>query len=200
MKKSLAFFAIALLHFPFACQFDDGGCGSFDERGRYAGIDSDLGTYFEELGYRTWTRETPRSYEEFYLRVFPEDIEYFSDASPVFSLTSLAYACSPPAPEFPLIEEISIVSDAAFIHNNQQISAGDLVNHLFRVRNSGNISIADYIEKQNRDFYLFGDFGTSIILGLRDAPTDTLESSFSVLIELADGTTHQTQTPVYRVY
>lgn len=200
MKKSLVFITIAVLHFPFACQFDDGGCGAFDDKGRYAGIDSDLGTYTEGMGFRTWAGQAPRSYEEFYMRVFPEGIEYFSEATPVYSLTSLAYACSPPIPDFPLINEISIISDAAFVHNNQRFNAGDLVNHLFRVKNSSNLSIPWYVEEQNMESWIFGEYGTSMILGLRDAPTDTLVSSFSVTIELADGTIHQTQTPVYRVY
>lgn len=189
-KKTFLLILFAALHLPMSCIVPN--CGSDVSFGRVNTIESEFGLF--NVDFRPYQGLLSQPWNEVGIRVYPDDIEFFSSIHFNFSLSNTAYACDPPPPEFAKITDISVIIEDDIRYRGNSYSRGDTINHLFMTANSEAVNIAAYIERQNQEPWLFGDFSTELILQLIEAPQDTVNSSVQINMLFEEGTTLSTSS------
>lgn len=197
-KKFWGVLLIGLFHLPLSCNFGVPGCGTFPTSSRFHDLNAEIVSIDQEM-VRPWILPSFASWNRLGIRIQPDSIEHLNYSTGFnFSLSSDAWACDPAPPEFPLIDEFSVVADSAFSVNDERINPGDTVNHLFWIFGSSATSISEFIELQNERSWIFG-YDEDLVLRLIDPPNDTIESTFHVYVRLEDGVMLESQSEVFRV-
>ncbi len=197
-KKLWGVLLIGLFHLPLSCHFDVPGCGTFPTSSRFHTLTTEIVSIDQGMA-RPWNLQTVAIWNRLGIRIQPDSIEHLTFSTGFnFSLSTDAWACDPALPEFPLIDEFTVIADSAFSMNGKRINPGDTVNHLFWVFGSSATSISEFITFQNERSWIFG-YDEDLVLRLIDPPNDTIRSSFHVSIQLEDGVVLDTQTEIFRV-
>lgn len=198
-KKLIGLLLIGLLHMPMAC-FHNGGtsCGSFYTSARFHALSSQIVTRDSDL-VRPWSGFSIEPWDVLGIRLNPDSIEFLTRSTGFnFSLSSEVFACDPPLPEFPLIDDFVVLADSSFMINDELISPGDTVNHLFSFFNHWASAISEFVELQNMDTWVFG-YDIDMVLELNQPPQDTIQSSFKIIVQLEDGAILETQSDLLKV-
>lgn len=194
LKKFSGFLLIAFLHLPISCNTDNSG----PIRVRIHALKTEI-VSIDAGRISPWTLQTTAIWDRLGIRVQPDSIEYISRSNDFdFSLSNFALAREPAPPDFPLIDEFVIIADSSFTVDDERISPGDTVNHLFWIFGNSATSISEFIELQNEQSWIFG-YEEDLVLRLINPPNDTIHSSFQVFIQFEDGENVETQTGIFRV-
>ncbi len=194
---------IVITHLPLGCYIGD-DCGGYTPlEARITDITSVVGV----LTSSGFSNSRSTEFDEAAINVSIAGIEYIeiSDASqPGFSFINSAYACSPPEPPpTQAITSIQITSESSVFFGGEEYASGQDLSQLFIAADylyaRSPTTIAEFIEQQNQDLYIFGYDGANVAFQLGEKPDSTINQPFSVTFQLSDAEVLETRIQVFEV-
>ncbi|MDW3191591.1 MAG: hypothetical protein R8G66_04480 [Cytophagales bacterium] len=197
MKKILALLIISLLHVPTSCLVE---CGPFPQRlGRPSLLLSEIGTFFNEQ-FNQWRLLRPIPWQESAIRVYIDEVTFAThEPERNLSLSSFAMACDPPFPEYPLVTRVDMIVSSAFVFAGDVYAVGDTVSHLFNIASEEGSPVLNFSEPETARYLPIADFG-EMVFQWNEAPGETLETNFRVVVTFEDEVTLVTQTPDISIF
>ncbi len=204
MKRLLTLITIVIVtNLPLGCYIGD-DCGG------YTPLEAKITDITSEVGMLTSTgfsNSRSTEFDEAAINVSIAGIEYteISDASqPGFSIINSAYACSPPEPPpTQAITSVQITSESSVFFGGEEYASGEDLSQLFIAADylyaRGSTTVAEFIERQNQDLYIFGYDGANVAFQLAEKPDSTINQPFSITFQLSDSEVLQTRIQVFEV-
>jgi hypothetical protein len=191
MKRFLIILSLLLFsNIPLSCIEEN--CGNFTPlEARIKELSSSVGTFYSDV----FSDVNSTDFHQAAIQIRIINMEYSeitaAISKPKFSFINAAYACSPPDPEpTQTIDSISITSESPVYSQKRVFSTGESLNELFTITeiyySKAPASIAEFIENQKSDLWLFGYTGASIVLQLKDKPDSTINQTFTIDFKFSD--------------
>ncbi|MEO0556275.1 MAG: hypothetical protein AAF149_24035 [Bacteroidota bacterium] len=200
MKKLVVFLSLlVVLHLPYSCTEDD--CGEF------RGLESKITAITTEVGSfanNEFTNVTTNDFNTAAIRFEISEMEFSEIAMYRKKGTNLfvkqAMACSAPEPELAYdISNINITGESQISTDGATVAAGQSLNSLFKVTDSGDIAFNTFIQNLSKDRQQFGNIGAAFTLALVNEPDQPIDQQLTIKFDFSDGSFIELKTDTFYV-
>lgn len=201
-RKIVLILVLALTNIPISCIEEN--CSGFT---RLEATITELSSSVGTLTSSGFSNSTSNDFNVAAIQITITDMNY-SEISELnknrFSIVNSAYACSPPQPEpTQAIKSIIVTSETSVFSQGKEYLEGENLIELFKITgyfySKDEITVNEFIERQNSDLLIFGYAGANVIFQLTDQPNSVINQTFTFLFEFSDSEKISIQTSTFEV-